>query len=117
MKVDFSNLNPDPNRVILVEDATMKPLAMLKYFIKIGYIPGKVRFFDDRISNFDGIAEELSDLLHTDVSFYEALPDEAKQSVRVVKYVSEKIASSLPIEESPFRIQTTDQKPLPNEMH
>jgi hypothetical protein len=106
-KVDLSNLNPDPDRVILVEDAKSKPLAMLQYFLKIGYIPGKVRFIDDRIDNFEWIDEELSALLHTDVNFYRALPNAEDKSVQVTKVVAQKVESTLPHEWNPFYIPTT----------
>jgi len=38
---------------ILVPNANKKPEMILLYLLKIGYIPGKIRFYDDRIENFD----------------------------------------------------------------
>lgn len=48
---------------IILEDAKYKPLAMLLYFLHIGYIPGNTQFYDDRIHNFAGADAVLRKIL------------------------------------------------------
>ncbi len=48
---------------IIIEDAKYKPLAMLLYFLHVGYIPGNIQFYDDRIHNFAGADTVLEKIL------------------------------------------------------
>lgn len=91
MKIDATWLAPHPDNIILVEDAHEKPRAMLQYFLRIGYIPWKIRFFDDRIKNFSGIDTEISNLIGLDVSFYRAFPHLEDKTVRVEKVTRKRI--------------------------
>lgn len=59
-------------RKLLVQDASRKPIVILHYLIKLGFIPGKIRFFDDRIKNFYDSAQQISDAIGSPVEYYEA---------------------------------------------
>ena len=67
-------------RKLLVQDASRKPIVILHYLMKLGFIPGKIRFFDDRIKNFPDSAQQISDAIGSPVEYYEAkVWDEKKE--------------------------------------
>lgn len=72
-------------KAILVTKAEQKPEAMLQHLVSVGYIPGKIRFYDDRIGNFAWVDTELSKLLNIPVSFYMAIQDTDRQTVAAEK--------------------------------
>ena len=70
--------------------AEQKPLEILLTCIEVGFIPGSINFYDDRIHNFDGVDMTLSQALRgIPVHFYRATPDYEKSMVAVEKYRSE----------------------------
>lgn len=77
---------------ILVPKAVRKPEMILLYLLKIGYIPGKIRFYDDRIENFEWYDALFSEELSTEVEFFKAIQDSKKQTVQVEKRVSDILA-------------------------
>lgn len=77
---------------ILVPKAVRKPEMILLYLLKIGYIPGKIRFYDDRIENFEWYDALFSEELSTEVEFFKAIQDSKKQTVKVERMVSDILA-------------------------
>ena len=73
---------------ILVEKAEVKPITILLAIIDLWYIPWEIKFYDDRIKNFNWADQILSDILDIPVTFYEAIQDSDKQTVKVEKRVS-----------------------------
>lgn len=66
---------------------------MFEYFLKQRFVPGQVRFFDDRIAHFSGKDTWISQNLGIDVSFYQAIP--TKTSVNVMKHTNKDTAKIL----------------------
>ncbi len=78
-------------RMILQFSATRKPINILRTCLKLGYIPGKIEFIDDRIENFNGFDERLSNILGIPVEFYRAAQDLERWVVNVTKVTQEKV--------------------------
>lgn len=60
---------------IIVDTAEEKILAMLKYILSRGYLPGRLSFIDDKIKNFAGQDSRLMNELQIIVNFYRAIPN------------------------------------------
>ncbi|MBX9809722.1 hypothetical protein K2X92_05020 [Candidatus Gracilibacteria bacterium] len=81
LKIKNSGLG-DP-KFIIVDDADKKIRAIIDFILKLGYIPGKIQFIDDKIREFNGIDQRLSKLLGIEVDFFQAIPQEDK-SVKLI---------------------------------
>jgi hypothetical protein len=86
LKISSAGLT-SPERDYYVEDATAKPNEILKILSRLGFIPKKIHFYDDRIENFSGITEQLSRALGIEVIFYKARVGTEKTVSMVPTYV------------------------------
>lgn len=88
-KINSSRLSGAKNK-LLVPLAEQKPLEILLTCLEAWFIPGSIKFYDDRIHNFDGVDTTLSQVLRgIQVHFYRATPDYEKSMVAVETYRSE----------------------------
>lgn len=72
----------DP-KFIIVDDADKKIRAIIDFILKLGYMPWKIQFIDDKIREFNWIDQRLSKLLWIEVDFFQAIPQEDK-SVKLI---------------------------------
>lgn len=62
---------------------------MLQKFIELGYIPGKIRFYDDRIHNFLSQAKIMGKSLGVDMEFYLAVQSHGKRLLKKIDGTTE----------------------------
>lgn len=89
-KVDASGFPPDTKK-LLVYNAKNKPLIMFYTCLRLGFIPGRIEFYDDRIKNFEGMDVAMSDVLGIPVDFFQAIPDNSENTVAIRKLVRDKV--------------------------
>lgn len=91
-KVDASWF-PSSTKKLLVYNAKEKPLVMFYTCLKLGFIPGKIEFYDDRIKNFEGVDIAMSEALGIPVDFFQAIPNNSENIVAIKKVVQDKVAT------------------------
>ncbi len=74
---------------IIVDDAKKKPIRMLEKFLELGYVPGKIRFYDDRITNFLPQAKIMGKSLGVDMEFYMAVQSHGKRLLKKIDGTTE----------------------------
>lgn len=85
-KIESSWLPKNVNK-ILVEVPWDKPLQILETCLRKGFIPWKIKFYDDRIKNFEGVDEQISRALKgIPVEFFIAIPEYEKNRVLIERY-------------------------------
>ncbi len=62
---------------------------MLEKFLELGYVPGKIRFYDDRITNFLPPAKIMGKSLGVDMEFYMALQSHGKRLLKKIDGTTE----------------------------
>ncbi len=85
---------------ILVRNAENKPLAILRYILKLGYIPGKIEFIDDRMDKFRGIDNLLAEILKVSVVFQKAIPNTKNASVELVRIIERRVQNTIAANDS-----------------
>jgi hypothetical protein len=80
---------------IIVNNAQEKPLAILRYVCKLGYIPKRITFIDDRIQNFPWKDIELSKILGNSVTFFRARVTDNSRMVDVIRITERRIMNML----------------------
>lgn len=85
---------------ILVRDAKNKPLEILRYVVKLWYIPGKIEFIDDRIDNFAWMDDLLAEILRVSVIFQKAIPDLGNSTVKLVCMTEKRMQDIIPANDS-----------------